>query len=89
MQSRAEQTSWFKGVFMAHIFHYKMTKIQEAKEEALFQQAAVSSPFCKKKWLHTTPWVDAIQQNTISKKYYNKIISQSITLQSLNLSWLL
>jgi hypothetical protein len=55
-----------------------MTKIQEAKE-AFFQQAAVSSCFCKK-WLPTTPWVDSIQQNTIGKKYNNKIISQSITL---------
>jgi hypothetical protein len=64
-----------------------MTKIQETKE-ALFQQATISSSFCNK-WLHTTPWVDAIQQNTIIKKCYNKIISQSITLQSLNLSWLL
>jgi hypothetical protein len=36
-----------------------MTKIQEAKE-ALFQQAAVSSCFCKK-WLPTTPWIDDIQ----------------------------
>jgi hypothetical protein len=60
-----------------------MTKIQEAKE-ALFQQAAVCSCFCKK-WLPTTPWVDAIQQNTVSKKYYNNIVSQSITLQSLDL----
>jgi hypothetical protein len=64
-----------------------MTKTQEA-EEALFQQAANSSCFCKK-WLPTTPWVDAIQQNTTSKKYNDKIISQSITtLQSHNLSWL-
>jgi hypothetical protein len=64
-----------------------MTKIQEAKE-ALFQQAAVSSSFCKK-WLPTTLWIDAIQQNTISEKYFNKLISQSITLQSINHSWLL
>jgi hypothetical protein len=50
-----------------------MTNIQEAKEALL----------------PTTQWVDAIQQNTISKEYYHIIISQSITLQSHNLSWLL
>jgi hypothetical protein len=65
-----------------------MTKPQEA-EEALFQQAAVSSSFCRKKGYPTTPWIDAIQHNIIVKKYYNKIIYQSITHQSLNLSWLL
>jgi hypothetical protein len=56
-----------------------MTKSQEA-QEALFQQAAVSSSFCRK-GLPTTPWIDAIQQNIISKKY--------ITCPSVNLSWLL
>jgi hypothetical protein len=66
-----------------------MTKIQEAKE-ALFQQATVCSSFCRKgKGLPTTPLNDDIQQNIISKKYYNKIIYQSITPQSLYLSWLL
>jgi hypothetical protein len=45
-----------------------MTKPQEAHQEALFQQATVSSSFCRK-GLPTTPWIDAIQQNIISKKY--------------------
>jgi hypothetical protein len=61
-----------KGVFKkAHIVHYKMTKPQEA-QEALFQQAAVSSSFCRK-GLPTTPWIGAIQQNNVSKKYYNRL----------------
>jgi hypothetical protein len=64
-----------------------MTKIQEAKK-ALFQQAAVSSSFYRK-GLPTIPWIDAIQLNISSKKYYSKIIYQSITRQSLNLRWLL
>jgi hypothetical protein len=65
-----------------------MTKPQEA-QEALFQQAAVSSSFFCRKGLPTTPWIDAIQQNIISKKYQNKRIYQSITRPSVNLSWLL
>jgi hypothetical protein len=73
-----------KGVFKAHIVHYKMTKPQEAKE-ALFQQAAVSSSLCRK-GIPTTSWIDEFQQNIISKKYNNKIIYQSITSPSLNLS---
>jgi hypothetical protein len=67
---------------------YCTTNPQEA-EEALFQQAAVSSSLYRK-GLPTTPWNDAIQQNNISKKNLNKIIYQSITRQSsLHLSWLL
>jgi hypothetical protein len=58
--------SWLKGVFKAYIAHYKMTKPQA--QEALFQQAAVSSSFCRKE-LPTTAWIDDIQQNIISKKY--------------------
>jgi hypothetical protein len=67
IQSHTKQPTWLKGVFKAHIVHYKMTKPQEA-QEALFQQAAVSSSFCRK-GLPTTPWIDDIQQNIISKKY--------------------
>jgi hypothetical protein len=77
----------FQGSHCSFLQNDQITKPQEAKE-ALFQQAAVSSSFCRKKGLPTTPWIDAIQQNIMSKKYYNKIIYQSITLQSYNLSLL-
>jgi hypothetical protein len=76
--------------FQGSKFSLRNDQNSRSQGEALFQQAAVCSCFLKK-WLPTTPWVDAIQQqNTISKKYSDNIISQSITFQSLiNLSWLL